>query len=219
MRQTEKYRNEHGLTRKQHAFCQEYMIDFNAAKAANRAGYSVHSSAAIAARLLLNVKIRDHLDKLMEERSQRTQITADRVLQELAAIGFSRITDVVEIGDGITNEEGDVVNRLKVKKTSEWTIESSKSVEMLKEDRYGALTVKMHTKVAALQKLGEHLGLFRDISQAKQTLSQYGVITETETGFVFEDGVAEDEDDDDVAIADGQSTSDDSGQSQPNPTK
>lgn len=77
------------LTPKQAEFCQQYLIDLNGTQAAIRAGYSAHTANEQAARLLAKVSVGSHIRSLMEERSKRTQITQDRVLQELARVAFS----------------------------------------------------------------------------------------------------------------------------------
>ncbi len=74
-------RNEHGLTPKQEAFCQEYTKDYNGTQAATRAGYSAKTSNEQAARLLANVSISARVEQLKKESVKRVSITVDDVLQ------------------------------------------------------------------------------------------------------------------------------------------
>lgn len=76
------------LTPKQQRFVEEYLVDLNAAAAARRAGYSEKTARQIGERLLTNVDIQEEVQALMQARQQRTEITADRVLRELAAVAF-----------------------------------------------------------------------------------------------------------------------------------
>ena len=76
------------LTAKVQRFVTEYLIDLNATQAAIRAGYSAKTAAAQASRLLTNVKVAEAIQAAMKAREQRTGITQDRVLQELARIAF-----------------------------------------------------------------------------------------------------------------------------------
>lgn len=76
------------LPPKQARFVQEYLIDLNATKAATRAGYSPRTANEQGARLLAKVSVRSAVEKAMETREKRTQITQDRVLQELARLAF-----------------------------------------------------------------------------------------------------------------------------------
>lgn len=73
----------HGeLTAKQTRFVQEYLIDFNAAGAAERAGYSKKTSRAIGAENLTKPDIQAAIREWMQARAQRTKITADLVVAE-----------------------------------------------------------------------------------------------------------------------------------------
>ena len=83
------------LNDRQRQFCREYIIDFNATQAAIRAGYSAKTAKSIGQRLLTNVDIQAEIQRLMAERSARTEITADRVLQELARLSFFDIRRLV----------------------------------------------------------------------------------------------------------------------------
>ncbi len=68
------------------AFCNEYLVDLNGTKAAERAGYSVRRARQVAADLLVLPEIRASIDQLMAVRAEQTRIKAFRVLEELAVI-------------------------------------------------------------------------------------------------------------------------------------
>jgi len=70
-------------------FVEEYLVDLNGARAAIRAGYSEKGAAAAASRLLTRVNIHSAISAGMAARSQRTKITQDMVLEELAKLAFS----------------------------------------------------------------------------------------------------------------------------------
>lgn len=72
------------LTPKQKQFCHEYLIDFNGTQAATRAGYSPTSAHDIAYENLKKPEIQEHIQRLMDYRSHRTDITADFVLSTIA---------------------------------------------------------------------------------------------------------------------------------------
>ena len=84
------------MTKKQKRFVEEYLIDLNATQAAIRAGYSPHTAKDIGCENLAKPNIAAAISQAMAERSRRTGINQDRVLQELARIGFAKITDVVD---------------------------------------------------------------------------------------------------------------------------
>lgn len=73
-----------GLNEKQKAFCREYIVDFNATQAAIRAGYSEKTARNQASALLAKLNIQQFVQSLIEKRVERTEITADWVLQKAA---------------------------------------------------------------------------------------------------------------------------------------
>lgn len=154
------------LTAKQQRFCEEYLVDLNASAAARRAGYSKRTAHEIGFQNLQKPEIQEVLSELMRQRSERTEIEADAVLQEVAALGFSNITDVVYFEK----------NFLKVRDFSELPESVKKAIaEVSQKD--GELKIKMHSKNGALDKLMKHLGLYeKDNSQSKPTVV---------TGFTF----------------------------------
>lgn len=87
------------LTVKQEMFVKEYMVDFNATQAYLRAGYNVSEKVAAvnAKRLLSNAKIQGHLKKAMDERSKRTEITADMVLKHWWDIATADPNDIIHL--------------------------------------------------------------------------------------------------------------------------
>lgn len=74
------------LTEKQKRFCEEYLIDLNATQAAIRAGYPAKRASEQAYQLLQKTTVSSYIEKLRAEQQERTQITADTVLGELAKI-------------------------------------------------------------------------------------------------------------------------------------
>lgn len=77
------------MTDRQKRFCEEYLIDLNATQAALRAGYAKKAAYSQGQRLLKNVEIDNYITELKEKQSVRTGITADKVLEELAQLGFA----------------------------------------------------------------------------------------------------------------------------------
>lgn len=108
-------------------------------------------AAAAAARLLKNVKVAAYIQKRMEERQKRTEITQDRVLEELAAIAFARATDYAEV-------KGECV---RIKDTDTLDEQQIRAIAGIKEGKYG-IELKLNDKEKALELLGRHLGMFKD---------------------------------------------------------
>ena len=82
------------MTEKQKIFADEYLIDLNATRAYKVAYPRVKNddiAAANASRLLRNAKVAAYISERMQERQKRTEVTQDRVIEELAAIAFAKL--------------------------------------------------------------------------------------------------------------------------------
>lgn len=76
-----------GLTAKEERFCQEYIIDYNATKAAIRAGYKERSAATQGSRLLKNDNVTAYVRELQEEYIKNNCFSEkNRVMNELWGI-------------------------------------------------------------------------------------------------------------------------------------
>lgn len=135
------------ITEKQKRFADEYLKDLNATAAARRAGYK---DPNFGRQLLTKTNVSVYIQKRMGDQQRRTEITQDRVLQELAAVGFARGTDYAEI-----TSSGGVV----LKPTENLSDQQKAAVTGIKETQAG-VEVKLADKVKALELLGKHLGLF-----------------------------------------------------------
>ena len=71
------------LTPKQQLFVMEYLVDLNATRAAKAAGYSERTAESQGSRLLSNVKVAAAIQSAMDDRSARTGITQDYVLDTI----------------------------------------------------------------------------------------------------------------------------------------
>lgn len=76
------------LTYKQEAFCQAYLIDFNATQAAIKAGYSKDTAGSIGSENLTKPEIRVRIGQLREEMGKGFNITRERIAQEYARLAF-----------------------------------------------------------------------------------------------------------------------------------
>lgn len=82
------------LTTRQQIFVDEYIIDFNAARAARRAGYSPKTAVQAGYRLINDPKIKAAIDKAIADRKERLQIDADRVLAKYIALADADPTEL-----------------------------------------------------------------------------------------------------------------------------
>ncbi len=154
------------LPPKQQAFVDEYLIDLNATQAAIRAGYSPKTAEQIGYQLLQKTSVAEAVARAKAERSARIGLTADHVLEELAAIGFARMPDFAEWGGGeqMQLKPSDDLNDRKAAAIAQVT-ETEKFVKSM--DRGESLwsrerSIKLHDKVSTLKLLGQHIGMFSD---------------------------------------------------------
>jgi hypothetical protein len=85
------------LTAKQQRFVEEYLVDLNATAAAIRAGYSEKTARSIGHELLSKPEIQAAIEAALAERSKRTEITADDVLQRLWSIASADPNELVQL--------------------------------------------------------------------------------------------------------------------------
>ena len=141
------------MTEKQKRFVEEYLIDLNATQAAIRAGYSPKYADREGHKLVENSRVSEAIEKALAERSRRTGINQDRVVQELAKIAFVKITDVVNDDCEILPDadEADLAAIESVKVKSIPTKSGEVGVER---------EIKLSSKLKALELLGKHLGMW-----------------------------------------------------------
>lgn len=89
-----------GLNPKQQRFVDEYLVDLNATQAAIRAGYSVDTAGAIGHENLKKPDIQLAITEARKLQQERTGITADKVLLEIASIAMADARELVEIKTG-----------------------------------------------------------------------------------------------------------------------
>jgi len=151
------------MNERQQRFAEEYIVDYNGTKAAQRAGYSGKTAYAQASHLLKNTEVRAAIKKNLAELRERTFITADRVILEIAKMAFTNISDIIS-----WDADGNVTIALPEKLTAE---QRSAISEMSKftvsiPTKDGSITktslkLKMHSKGDALEKLARHLDLLK----------------------------------------------------------
>ena len=140
------------MTQKQKRFIEEYLIDLNATQAAIRAGYSPDTAQQTGSENLSKPVIRAQIDRAMAERSKRTGVNAERVVQELAKIAFVNATEVIDpktatVKEDALPEDTAAIQSVKVKTFGEDGLERD---------------IKMADKIKALELLGKHLGMFQN---------------------------------------------------------
>lgn len=166
------------LDAKERRFVSEYLVDLDPKRAALAAGYSATVAASKAYQWVSNSKVKPHVfgavQKAMSARSERTEITQDRVLAELAKIGFSDIRKAVKWQTSLITEEdnphgGDitvikniVTNNVQFVASDDIDDETAAAIAEISQTAQGGLKIKFHDKRAALVDIGKHLGMFKE---------------------------------------------------------
>ena len=150
------------LTAKQRAFVDEYLVDLNATQAAIRAGYSRKTAAQVGAENLRKPYIAEAVEEAKEGRAERTRVSADKVVAELAKLGFSDMRELAS-----WDEYG-----MRWKESRELSDEAAASVRDVsvhretRREKNGDVVetvntkLVLHDKLGALRDLAKHLGLF-----------------------------------------------------------
>ena len=155
------------LAPRQAQFVAQYLIDLNATRAAQRAGYSLKTAYSQGQRLLKNVEVQSAIQAAMDKRAEKLEITADRVLDEIAKLVFFDPRKFFE-DDGSLKRIQDLdddtamsLARMEVIELFEGSGEQKHAYGLMKK-------IKLADKLSALEKLGKHLKLFSDMNISGQ---------------------------------------------------
>ena len=146
------------LTDKQQRFVEEYLIDLNATQAAIRAGYKAtkkNTFEVIGYQLLQKTSVSEQIQLAMAERSRRTGINQDRVIQELARIAFVNPQNVINSEDASVRSDASEDDLACIQSVKVKTMDGDKGSSVERE-------VRLADKMRALELLGKHLGMFKD---------------------------------------------------------
>ena len=154
------------LTRLQRSFVDEYLKSpyLNATECVRKSGYNTKYPDKVAAQLLGNTRVWNEIKKARAGREERTRVTQDRVVKELAMLGFSDLQNYITI-DPLTGV-------IQAKGFEDMPPGESRALKSIKEDRaikedadgkgvtvYDKVSFTMHDKIRALEILARHLGM------------------------------------------------------------
>jgi phage terminase small subunit len=141
------------LTEKQSAFIREYLMDFNGAQAAIRAGYSVRAAGQTARDLLQHPHIYPLLQRGAKSKHDRLELRADETLERWRRIAGVSVADLL---DPVTGEW---------RRMSDLPAEVAYCIEAVEVDASGRiLKAKMCSKIDALKFLSKYHQLAQDVA-------------------------------------------------------
>ena len=164
------------MTPAQKRFADEYLIDLNATRAYKVAYPNCkkdETASAAGSRMLGNVNVRQYIESKQKELEEKSGVTQQRIIEELAGIAFSNGTDFAQIVEkeykqDIFDKEGNYkgietrkYKTLELTETNKLTDAQKSAIASIKETANG-LEIKTNDKVKALELLGKHLGMFRE---------------------------------------------------------
>jgi phage terminase small subunit len=149
------------LNEKQKRFYEEYLVDFNATKAAQRAGYSKKTAYSQAHDLLKKPEGQKYLQVKGKRLAQKLEISQERTMQEIARIAFSDLRKAF-------NEDGSL------KQLSELDDDTAAVLASIEVDEIFGIVktqkvaigqtkkIKVWDKTKALEMLAKHYKIFED---------------------------------------------------------
>jgi phage terminase small subunit len=160
-------------------FVREYLKDLHGAEAVRRAGYQTKYPDRIAYQLLENSRVAAAINDAKLKRAKRTEISADRVLQESARLAFLDIRQLY-------NEDGSL------KPISQWPddvaaavagIDSIEQYDWVDGEKVPAGVLKkirLWSKPGQLDLLAKHLKLLRE--EKAETVVNVTVVVQSLSG-------------------------------------
>jgi phage terminase small subunit len=150
------------LTGRRDLFAREYLKDLNGTQAAIRAGYAPAGAHVEGSRLLADEEVQAHIAGLAAARNTELKIEAREVLEELLRLAMQDIAPAFN-DDGTLKQIHEIpadirraIAGVEVEELFEGRGQDREQVGVLKK-------VKFWNKNQALEALGRHLALFKDV--------------------------------------------------------
>lgn len=147
------------LTGKQKKFCENYIWDFNGARAAREAGYSEDSAASIASELLTKPNIQGYIKELEADLAKTAGISRLMVVQEFKKLAFSSIAHLHNTWierkefDKLTDDQKAAIQEISTQTRMEKNpIEGGMPIQV------DYVKVKLYDKGRALESINKMLG-------------------------------------------------------------
>ena len=175
-------RSDGKLNDKQELFCLYYSKSFNATRSYLKAfGCSYESAMTLGPKLLGNVRVREEVNRMKEERYSKEMLKPEDIFQKFMDIAYSDVTDYLEFGREevpvmgpfgpveVKDEYGNkqavtkIVNTVRFKESHE--VDGSIITEV-KQGKDGA-SIKLADRMKALEWLADHMNMATEEQQAR----------------------------------------------------
>jgi len=147
------------LTDKQRRFCLEYVIDWNATRAAIKAGYKEKSATVIAHENLRKPYIKKYLDFVRKDYEKLCGVSKMRQIREYSKIAYSSISHLhntwIELKDfkNLTDEQKEAIESIETRTQVRSTGRGKKKLV-----RIEFVKIKLYNKIAALERIDKLMG-------------------------------------------------------------
>jgi len=163
------------LTRKQVVFCEQYVVDWNASRAAREAGYSENTCGEIGYENLKKPQIKAYIEFLKTDTARLAGVSALKNIQELSKIAYSSIAHLhntwIELKDfeALTDDQRSAIESIDTK-VEKRTISVGEGKDIDTETHY--VKIKMYSKTQAIDMINKMLGFNApEKSEVKTTIT------------------------------------------------
>lgn len=163
-----------GLTKKERAFLNEYVKDYNGTQAIYRSkcckATSDGSAASAASQILNNIKVLQAITKYEKDLSTRFIDEKGKLLKEMSLLANSDISDYItpdgelrvknfkDLPPQVSKAIKSVTVHTKSRKLFKASSEGEKGDEIIEQH----VTFSLYDKIQALIKMGQHVGIFKE---------------------------------------------------------
>lgn len=148
---------------KHELFAQELAKGTSATAAYEKVGYRPDDGNA--SKLAGKPEVQDRVQEITGRAAEAAGVTVEAILAELSRVGFANMLDYMTIGaDGQPTLDFSKLSREQASVISELTVETRSTLQEEGEDpgQVQKVRFKLVDKLSALDKLGRHVGLFKD---------------------------------------------------------
>ena len=144
------------LTKKQANFCHEYVVDWNASRAAREAGYSIKNSRHIGLQNLAKLYIKQYIDFIKHDFELLCGISKTKQIKELQKLAYSSVAHLhntwIELKEfeSLTNDQKASIESIETKVERKTINEQLINVEYVK--------IKLCSKQSALSEINKMMG-------------------------------------------------------------
>ena len=139
--------------------------------------------------LAANPKVSQRIGELNSELKLRNMVTVERILAEYAKLGFSEVTDFLQVKTervlvDTDRETGEPVSEIKqivmLEDTDNIPKEKLAAISEIKQAKDGSISFKLHDKKGALDSMAKTLGMLVEKTESTIKVSYEDILSEVE---------------------------------------